>query len=38
VHLHFDDEQSGPPDLKALLAARKTANAHYYACGPAVNA
>jgi ferredoxin-NADP reductase len=36
VHLHFDDEQSGPPDLKALLAARNTANAHYYACGPAV--
>lgn len=36
VHLHFDNEQSGPPDLKALLAARNTANAHYYACGPAV--
>lgn len=36
VHLHFDDEQSGPPDLKALLSARNTANAHYYACGPAV--
>jgi ferredoxin-NADP reductase len=36
VHLHFDNERSGPPDLKALLAARNTANAHYYACGPAV--
>ncbi len=36
VHLHFDDEQAGPPDLKALLAARNTPNAHYYACGPAV--
>lgn len=35
VHLHFDDAQSGPPDLKALLTARNTPNAHYYACGPA---
>lgn len=36
VHLHFDDEASGPPDLKALLAARNTPKAHYYACGPTV--
>lgn len=36
VHLHFDNEQAGPPDLKALLADRKAPNAHYYACGPAV--
>jgi ferredoxin-NADP reductase len=36
VHLHFDDEQAGPPDLKSLLAQRNKANAHYYACGPAV--
>jgi ferredoxin-NADP reductase len=34
---HFDDEQGGPPDLKALLAARPAqAETHYYACGPAV--
>ena len=36
MHLHFDDAQGGPPDLKALLSTRNTANAHYYACGPAV--
>jgi ferredoxin-NADP reductase len=36
MHLHFDDAQGGPPDLKALLATRNTANTHYYACGPAV--
>ncbi|RUP25379.1 MAG: oxidoreductase [Curvibacter sp.] len=37
LHLHFDDEQNGPPDLKALLAARPAqADTHYYACGPAV--
>ena len=36
VHFHFDDEQSGPPNLKALLAERKIPHAHYYACGPAV--
>jgi ferredoxin-NADP reductase len=32
---HFDDEQGGPPDLKALLARRKPdAQTHHYACGP----
>ncbi len=36
MHFHFDDAQGGPPDLKALLAARHAANTHYYACGPAV--
>lgn len=36
VHFHFDDAQGGPPDLKALLAARHAADTHYYACGPAV--
>jgi len=36
VHLHFDDEQGGPPALKALLADRHTPDTHYYACGPAV--
>ena len=37
VHWHFDDEAGGPPDLRALLAARPaTANTHYYACGPGV--
>lgn len=36
LHLHFDDEKGGPPDLKALLAARGSASAHHYACGPAV--
>ena len=36
VHWHFDDAQSGPPDLKALLAERNTPDTHYYACGPAV--
>jgi ferredoxin len=35
MHTHFDDEQGGPPDLKALLAARpSSANQHLYACGP----
>lgn len=34
VHLHFDDEHAGPPDLKALLADRNNPNAHFYACGP----
>lgn len=34
---HFDDEQGGPPDLKALLARRAAdAQTHYYACGPSV--
>lgn len=36
VHWHFDDEQGGPPDLKALLGARAGAGRHYYACGPSV--
>ncbi len=36
VHFHFDDVQGGPPDLKALLAARHASGTHYYACGPAV--
>jgi ferredoxin-NADP reductase len=37
VHWHFDDEQGGPPDLKALLARRApNADTHHYACGPAV--
>jgi len=37
VHWHFDNEQGGPPDLKALLAARPALpDTHYYACGPAV--
>ena len=34
VHWHFDDEAGGPPDLRALLAARKAEDTHYYACGP----
>ena len=35
--LHFDDEQGGPPDLKAHLAKRAPqAGLHHYACGPAV--
>ena len=34
VHWHFDDEAGGPPDLRALLAARKAEGTHYYACGP----
>jgi ferredoxin-NADP reductase len=37
LHLHFDNEQGGPPDLRALLARRSPdARTHYYACGPAV--
>ena len=36
MHTHFDDEEGGPPDLKALLAARPArADLHLYACGPA---
>jgi len=36
LHTHFDDVQGGPPDLKALLAARPpSAGLHLYACGPA---
>jgi len=34
VHWHWDDEQAGPPDLKALLVGTP-ASAHLYACGPA---
>ncbi len=33
VTWHFDDEQGGPPDLKALLSGR-SADTHFYACGP----
>jgi ferredoxin-NADP reductase len=37
VHWHFDAEKGGPPDLRALLAARPAqASTRYYACGPAV--
>ena len=37
VHWHFDTEQGGPPDLKALLASRPAnPDTHYYACGPGV--
>jgi ferredoxin-NADP reductase len=37
VHWHFDDEQGGPPDLRALLARRAPdAGTHHYACGPSV--
>ena len=37
VTWHFDAEKGGPPDLRALLAARPAqAGTHYYACGPAV--
>ncbi|MGE0348403.1 PDR/VanB family oxidoreductase [Hydrogenophaga sp.] len=37
VTWHFDDEQGGPPDLKALLGRRApAATEHFYACGPAV--
>ena len=37
VHWHFDADQGGPPDLKALLGARdKLGNTHFYACGPSV--
>ena len=31
--LHFDDERSGPPDLRALLA-KYPSDAHFYCCGP----
>jgi ferredoxin-NADP reductase len=34
VHWHFDAEAGGPPDLRALLAARRAQDTHYYACGP----
>lgn len=36
LHLHFDKEAGGPPDLRALLARRAPdAATHHYACGPA---
>jgi ferredoxin-NADP reductase len=36
VHWHFDIEQGGPPDMRALLAQRPAGvDTHYYACGPA---
>ena len=35
LHLHFDAEAGGPPDLRALLAQRSPdAGLHHYACGP----
>ncbi|WP_336692778.1 PDR/VanB family oxidoreductase [Delftia acidovorans] len=35
LHLHFDSEAGGPPDLHALLAQRQPdAGTHHYACGP----
>lgn len=34
AHWHFDDEQDGVPDFRALLSAYGPA-AHYYCCGPA---
>ena len=33
VQVHFDQEAGGPPDLRGYLAAR-TAEAHFYCCGP----
>jgi len=36
LHLHFDTEAGGPPDLKGLLGKREpSTNLHHYACGPA---
>lgn len=34
VTWHFDDEEGGPPDIKALLA-RYDKDTHFYCCGPA---
>ena len=35
LHLHFDSEAGGPPDLRALLAQRQPdVGTHHYACGP----
>lgn len=34
VQLHVDQEQGGPPDLRAYLDS-KAADAHFYCCGPA---
>lgn len=35
LHLHFDGEAGGPPDLRALLGQRAPdAGTHYYSCGP----
>jgi ferredoxin-NADP reductase len=44
LHLHWDQERGGPPDLRALLSARAGVAGlggsrdatHFYACGPAV--
>lgn len=33
VHMHFDQEAGGPPDLRGFLAS-KSAAAHFYCCGP----
>lgn len=36
THWHFDDENGGPPDLRALLSrVPPSADTHLYACGPA---
>jgi len=36
LHLHFDDEAGGPPNLKELLGQRRPdTGLHHYACGPA---
>ena len=34
LHWHFDDEAGAPPDLMQWLRGR-SADAHYYSCGPA---
>ena len=34
VHYHFDAEEGAPPDLQKLLAGR-SAETHFYCCGPA---
>jgi len=33
LHLHFDDEFGGPPDVAAAIAAASK-DAHFYCCGP----
>lgn len=34
IHYHFDAEEGAPPDLQKLLAGR-SAETHFYCCGPA---
>lgn len=35
LHLHFDDEEGGLPDLRGLISDRmKGGQPHFYACGP----